>query len=261
MSEPTSGYAFIKPTFERETLADGSILLRRFEQGALVSATEMYSYTSGCERKRRYDADMQLIEEIHGYGTHILLTRRYEGGKKVSETYVYHKRLASKRSYEKAQLDYPDMPAAEADLHDTAVAPNKLMKLERALLKKTASLHVQDQTRAMQNDRFCQRLLDGSDVVDAYRWLARGGYTLGDMSRAQTKRLLTRLQHLGCPAVYAYGVEHNPRAANSGSLVVELPVDIVARGHIFQRTNRIVTAQGFEAEKDDGQRYLYIKLD
>ena len=262
MSKSTSELNFIKPTFEQETLVDGTTVLRRLEAGNLVETSERRTLASGCELLRRYDAQMQLVEEIYGYGIHILLTRCYQNGQKISETYLYHKRLVSKRSYEKARLDYPDMPAADASLHDTAAALNKLIKLERALLQKTASVHVQDRSRAMQNDLFCQHLIDGDEVIDAYGWLALGGYTLGEMSRAQSKRLLMRLQHLGCPAVYACEVEElGARAANSGNLVVELPVDMATRGEVFQLANRIVTEQGFEPELDDGQRYVYIKLD
>ncbi len=261
MSEATE-HDFIKPTFEQETLVDGTVVLRRFEAGKLVEASERRTLASGCEQLRRYDARMQLVEEIYGYGITILLTRRYQNGQYVSESYIYHKRLVSKRTYEKARLDYPDMPVADADSHDTAAELNQLMRLERRLLQQTAALHVQDCTRAAQNDHFCQQRIDVDDVVDAYSWLKRGAYTLGEMSRTQSKHLLTRLQRLGCPAVYVGKVEVlGVHAANGGYLVAELPVDLAQRREVLGIVNPLSTKQGFDPMLDDGQRYVFIKLD
>lgn len=261
-SQSQSEYLVVKPTFAREILADGSILLRRLEHGVLVSATETHIFASGLERTRRYDAQMQLIEETHGYGIQILCTKGYQAGLKISEVYICNKRLVTRRSYEKARQAYPDMPIADASLHDSSAALNKLLKLERTLQRQLASSHQPDHTRAAQGDAFCQRLLAGAAVVNAYLWLERGSYILGEMSRVQTKRLLEQLQTLRCPRVYACEVEVlSSRAASSSHLVAELPTDPAQRQEVLKLASQMAFKQGFEAIMDDGQRYLYIKLD
>jgi hypothetical protein len=74
---------------------------------------------SGKEIRRRFRDDSSLIEETHSYGTlDIAISLWYEESVKTSEIYYVKRRLASRRSYAKAQGAYPDMPPADATLED-----------------------------------------------------------------------------------------------------------------------------------------------
>ncbi len=74
---------------------------------------------SGKEIRRRFSDDGSLIEETHSYGTlDIAISLWYEEGVRTDETYYVKRRLASRRSYEKARGAYPDMPTADATLED-----------------------------------------------------------------------------------------------------------------------------------------------
>jgi hypothetical protein len=253
---------FVKPTFERETLANGATVLRRFEDGKLVLSTEMQTFSTGRELTRRYDASNQLIEEVHAYGIQIMLTSSYKDGLKTGESYICNKRLVTHRSYEKLRLNFPDMPAADKAFHDAAAELHKLIKLERELQQHAAATHVPDGTRAAKSDALCQRLISAEGTANAFEWINTGTHTLGELSRVQSKALLSRLQTTGCPAVYACEIEDlSAQSANSGHLVIELPGALAQRQDVLNVVNRIAIQQGFEPLLDDDQRYVYLKLD
>ena len=81
---------------------------------------------------RTLDVEGRLVQEMHSYGMlEIACTMEFAAGKKIGESYVVKKRVAGRKRYEKARLDYPDMPAADETLSDTGAELIRLMGIER----------------------------------------------------------------------------------------------------------------------------------
>ena len=91
---------------------------------------------SGKVIRRRFSDDSSLIEETNSYGTlDIAISLWYEEGVKTSEIYYVKRRLASRRSYEKARGAYPDIPPADATLEDLGGVIKEVRQYQ-SLLKK-----------------------------------------------------------------------------------------------------------------------------
>lgn len=93
---------------------------------------------SGKTILRRFNKDGSLHAETHGYGIlDIAIEFSFNDGAKTDEMYFVKKRLVSRRSYEKARTNYPDMPSADTGIDDFNAgllrdlrADNKRRKLE-----------------------------------------------------------------------------------------------------------------------------------
>lgn len=69
---------------------------------------------------RHFDEKGILVDEQHSHGVaDIGISYSFSGGVKIDETYIVKRRLASRRSYEKARLAYPDMPQADQIIEDS----------------------------------------------------------------------------------------------------------------------------------------------
>jgi hypothetical protein len=74
---------------------------------------------SGKKIMREFGQDGSLIRETHGYGLlDITIQHNFTHGAKTEETYFVKRRLASRRTYEKARAAYADMPPADNTLED-----------------------------------------------------------------------------------------------------------------------------------------------
>lgn len=63
---------------------------------------------------RHFGEDGSLADEQHTYGVlDIGIKFDFRAGVKVAETYFSKRRLVGRRTYEKARIDYPDMPPAD----------------------------------------------------------------------------------------------------------------------------------------------------
>jgi hypothetical protein len=59
------------------------------------------------------------LHEMHCYGgIDIAISFTFQNGSKVEETYLVKNRLVSRKSYEKARTNYPDMPASDDTVED-----------------------------------------------------------------------------------------------------------------------------------------------
>jgi|GEM_PF-4324224 hypothetical protein len=93
---------------------------------------------SGKTILRRFNKDGSLQAETHGYGIlDIAIEFSFSNEVKTQETYFVKKRLVSRRSYEKARVNYSDMPPANNLIEDFSSgllqdlrAHNKQRKLE-----------------------------------------------------------------------------------------------------------------------------------
>ena len=105
---------------------------------------------SGRDIRRRFNPDGSLREETHGYGVvNIAIKFAYENGVKCGETYLANGRLVSRRSYEKARANYPDMPAPDTTLEDWGAGLLKDMRTQQKQrrLEKSRRLAESDESR------------------------------------------------------------------------------------------------------------------
>ena len=81
---------------------------------------EYEKLSSGKTIIRRYDDnDGSLVEETHGYGIlEIAIKYTFSKGVKTDELYFAKRRMVSRRTYEKARIDYADMPPADGTIED-----------------------------------------------------------------------------------------------------------------------------------------------
>lgn len=93
---------------------------------------ESEDFPSGKKVIRTIDDDGSLSSEMHSYGMlDIAVNMEYSNGQKTTETYYVKKRLAGRKRYEKARLDYPDMPSADDAMADTGAELIKLVGKEK----------------------------------------------------------------------------------------------------------------------------------
>jgi len=247
-------------SFEQEQRADGFMEDRRYEHDVLVAITRMRTLPSGKQITLFLDARGNLLSENHSYGMlQLSLERKFQGGAMESETYIGKRRLITRAAYEKARAMYPDMPAADTTMPDLA---SELAQWVRAEARKKKPKRETDPEAARKLDAFCEGLLQGQDVEDAFAWLVQGKSTLGEMSAPASRRFLLALRDWGCPAVQACEVERDhDLPKNSSHLVITLPQEAEARKKVFKRVGKIAKEQGFDPYADDGQKFLYAKMD
>lgn len=68
---------------------------------------------------RQFGKDGSLCRESHNYGAiDIGISYTFQKGVKIEETYFSKSRLVSRKSYEKARANYPDMPPSDNSIED-----------------------------------------------------------------------------------------------------------------------------------------------
>lgn len=98
---------------------------------------QIQKLTSGKAILRQFAADGSIAQETHSYGMlDIAIQLHFKEGTKVEEIYFANRRMVSRRTYEKARLGYPDMPAADLRLED--VGGGLLTDLRREQRRKKA---------------------------------------------------------------------------------------------------------------------------
>ena len=60
---------------------------------------------------------------------------------------------------------------------------------------------------------------------------------------------------------YAIEIDEYERGNNTGKLIIELPDDAAARKRVFAWAGKIAREQGFDPEREAGQRYVFVMLD
>lgn len=245
--------------FEQEHCADGFLESRRYEHEVLVLITRTRTLPSGKQITLTLGAQGNLVSESHGYGIlQFSLQREFSGGHAESETYYRNRRLIARAAYEKARVAYPDMPAADPALPDHAADTLRWLRSESRRKKPARE---PDPVAASKLDAFCEELLQGRDLEDAFAWLDRGKPRLGEMSAQTSRRFLLALREWGCPAVHACKMERDHELPmNSSDLVIELPPEPAARAKVLQRVGKIAKEQGYDPYPDDGQKFLYAKM-
>jgi hypothetical protein len=202
-------------------------------------------------------------QEQHSYGAlEIALTIEFQDGRKVGEFYFSKHRMCSRTTYEKRRVAYPDMPAADTAAFDAGAGVRHAVAAERRAKQKSAKDHVRDPRRAARLDAFCAELMRRGITRDAVAWILSPKHTLGELSHRASRELISRLVAQGCATITACQIDIDERGlGNTGHLVVELPQEPRKRVAVLKTLARLAGARGYDGDPDDGQRYVYVKLD
>ena len=119
------------------------------------------------------------------------------------------------------------------------------------------------------DDALCKRLLSTTESREDLEWLqshesthAEIGNWLGELGSTEDSIDLAKILY-SSGAVKVWAVEIAQRGTNqkSSKLVIELPRDPCRRAGALAEASKIVTEQGFEPIHDDGQQYVWVRLD
>jgi hypothetical protein len=218
---------------------------------------------SGKTIMRQFDGDGRVMSETHTYGTlDIAIAFEFTDGVKTGEMYFVNKKLASRKRYEKARVEYADMPCPDTEVEDFGGELLKDVRAQRQQRARAAKEHIPDPGAAARIDEFCQSMLAAGKRADAESWIESKGHTLGEYSHAKSRNLVRKLLRIGARCVHVCDIDdYDDNQENSGHLVVELPDDSEKRRQVLREIDRIVAPQGYDGNFDDGQRYAYVKLD
>ncbi|HUG66421.1 MAG TPA: hypothetical protein VMM76_01640 [Pirellulaceae bacterium] len=192
---------------------------------------------SGKQVMKRFDAEGRVASESHAYGMlDIGITMEFSEGVKTGEMYFVNKRLVSRKRYEKARVEYSDMPPPESNLEDIGGELAKAVQSDRRQRSKAAKEHVPDSEAAMRIDSFCQSMLSTGMQADAKAWIEFTKHTLGEYSHTRSrsiiKKLLRRSQGFLLLGVHAeYGIQRVLILADQFGNVLELIVSAGSGSH------------------------------
>ncbi|MFZ6723305.1 hypothetical protein [Undibacterium sp. Ji49W] len=245
-----------------KTEINGVNIVRRYENDVLVREGHFETLESGKTIQKEFNGNGELQKERHVYGMMDIYLEIVYSGSKNTETYMVKQGLATREKYEKARLNYPDMPPANLSIPDDNADLLAAVEEERKQEQRQASTHVPDLAKGKANDEWCGKLIAEKDGEDAYAWFDNPKATLGIMDRTKSRRLLTAFKNAQCGSVFACDIDRSDSPhENTGHLVVELPLAPDMRAKVFKQVGRIEQDQGYSASLDDGQKYIYVKLD
>jgi hypothetical protein len=113
--------------------------------------------------------------------------------------------------------------------------------------------------------KFVKRML-ATKKAEALGWLHGGSVesfrTVGEMATtAESVAYVQRLYDAGAVRVLAVKIDEWSDGQNTGHLLVQLASDVAARRRLFALEREQAEPMGFEGSADEGQEYLYFKLD
>lgn len=238
------------------------------DDSAVFTASDMDSswteeeLPSGKKTFKSFDEYGKLCEETQMHGMlDIAIKYEFDAGVKQCEMYFVKQKLVSRKRYEKALIDYPDMPVADANAEDLGGELAKAARQERQQRKKAREQHEPNAEVAAQIDSFCETMLETGHQADAVVWIESPRHTLGELSHTKSRNLVAKLLKKGIVRIFACDIDQDEQEQNTGHLVVELPTDADVRKTVFREIDRLASQQGYRGDMDDGQRFAYLKLD
>jgi hypothetical protein len=251
-------------TYLERKLADGTTLVEHYEYDRVVATTHVERLPSGRKVSRYRAADGRLISETHEYGEFLGfgISTEFRDGKPAEETYFHKRRMVSRKAYEKARVNYPDMPPSSPGATDLVGESQAELAAFRREQRRQPEQHVPDPARGAALDAFCAELLRKGDVRDARELLQDPKARLGVKDRRASRALLETLERKGATRVWACDIQTEvDGACGTSHLVVELPTDVDPRAALLACVGRNARKQGLDGDPDDGQSRVYMKLD
>jgi len=232
----------------------------------MKTTSECLRLPTGKQIVREFDADQNMVSEMHSYGKDglldIAISFSFDHGRKTSEMYLHNRRLVSRKTYERQRSKYPDMPPPGSSMEDATAALLKLAAREKREHSKAAKAHMPDTAKARELDHFCKELIGAGRCENAAQWVQSKGHTLGEMTPIASRRLVDKLVKLGAVVIHACKIDsYEHGRENTGHVVVELPSAAPARTALLKEIDRLARRQGYEGDLDNGQKYAYVKLD
>jgi hypothetical protein len=130
--------------FTREPLPSGKVIMRRFDKAGV------------------------LIEESHAYGAiDIGITFAFRDGVKIDEFYFAKNKMVSRKTYEKARINYRDMPPADSSTEDFGASLIRGAGEERKQWRNESKTHRPHAEEAQKIDNFCEELIRKGKSEDA----------------------------------------------------------------------------------------------
>jgi hypothetical protein len=118
---------------------------------------------------------------------------------------------------------------------------------------------------AENHDSFIEEML-ATKKAEALEWLRASSpnsfRNLGEMDTTEESiEYVQRFYDAGAVTVLAVEIGEYDGVQNTAHLLVQLPADKPTRMRLFQMENDHAESEGFDGCNDDGQEYLYFKLD
>lgn len=82
-----------------------------------------------------------------------------------------------------------------------------------------------------------------------------------EMEPVESVQFIQRLYDLGAEEVLAVDIDEYPDGANTGHLLIQLPSGGAVRERLFKFERKHAESHGFDGTPDEGQEYIYFKLD
>jgi hypothetical protein len=217
--------------------------------------TEKVVLPSGVVVLRYFAGDGALVRETHSRAPQIAVTARFEGGKRISEVYVVNGKPVDAKIYSQHRLGHPDLPAPHVE--SDAVAQHKqIVRDEHDAWVLKFQAHKPEPDIAGVVDAMAMRKISDSSLKIGLAGEERPSVLIGDFSPQQSKELIESLYTAGAVAIWL--TDADERTASFGGMVLRLPG--VARSSLFELCDSIVKMAGYEADFDNGQQYMYIRL-
>ncbi len=188
---------------------------------------------------RDFDTNGLLCREQHTYGTlDIGISYTFQNGIKIEETYFSKKRLVSRKSYEKARVNYQDMPAPDIAIEDWG---ENLLRDIRAQQKRR-KLEAEKRLAESEESRFSR-----PESTNWLRVIAKGKVHLVEFASRDWK-LLSREKSIptGREWLRQFGFSGPPRSKSDGSVVardLEIGYEVVGNRVAMLEASRAVLGE------------------
>jgi len=112
------------------------------------------------------------------------------------------------------------------------------------------------------SEELCRKLIDFTDSAEVLEWLESDKRTLGVMSHADSVLFVEKAYRIGVQRIIAVEIDTYPDdSQNTGRICVEMPDDPEKRNCVFSWAATVAEEQGFDGEKDVGQKLVFLMLD
>ena len=176
----------------------------------------------------------------------------FEDGIPVGDHYYIENQKVSKKKYLAACKENPSFPHYDDQglKVTTAVKPKGAESLNRESAKENS---------------LARQLLAEPGSREVLHWLQEGSVTrtLGELAtREDSIELAKEVYNLGATKVTAVKIDRYPDGGeNTGKLVVYLPKEKALRKRLFAWATERAEEQGYDPERDTGQKHLFVMLD
>ena len=224
--------------------------------------------------ERKYHPDGSLAEEIHYRGTLEHGTwRTWHSNGQLSGEYFFDLgaymngtnrtwgpdgTLLSEHTYVDGHCTSSRLFTGEGKLlHDSAITDRALIRKLAACARRAKAIPVQKNPKPKTPTDL------PPSCAESLPWLRKSSaHTLGEFDHATSIELIETLHDLGSPSVFAALIKTSPGTADQSTnyLLIGLPEDPEARARVLAFANAYKQEQGFDAEPDPYEAWMFLLL-